>query len=728
MSDRDIRFLRVTYLKGPNLWTYRPVIEAWLDIGAFEKTPSNQLPGFVERLLTALPGLGLHRCGVGKTGGFKERLEEGTWIGHVLEHVVLELQSMAGMRTGFGKTREIVPDSGLYKMAFRTRNETVGRLALERGRALVLAAVENAPFDVMATVLELTDRVDALCLGPSTSCIVDAATDRQIPSIRLTDGNLVQLGYGCRQRRIWTAETDRTSAIAEYISGDKDLTKTLLSSCGVPVPEGQLVESPDEACEALASMGAPVAVKPVDGNHGRGISLDIRDEGHIREAYALAAEHGSEVLVERFISGNEHRLLVVGGRVVAAARGEVAEVIGDGVGNVQTLVNQQLNNDPRRGLGEEFPLNLVSVETDGAIVLELTRQGLTPSAVPEKGRRVLIQRNGNVSVDCTDDVHPDVAAMAVLAAKIVGLDIAGVDLVAEDIRKPLESQGGAIVEVNAGPGLLAHVKPAIGDPRPVGAAIIEHLFPGGETARIPLIGVSGSKETTETAHLVARLLRVAGDEVGLMCRDGIFVGRRILSRRPGLSFDAGQKVLMNRHVSAAVFESDAKLLLEEGLPYDRSTIAVMMDLELGEELAEYHIRDKGQLFDVMRTAVDVVLPEGAAILNADAEGLAAMAEICDGAVVYFSQFETNEVIAAHLDRGGSAIFRRGDHIIQATGRLECPILSFQDLSGDAKAALSVSAILAAVATGWVLGIAPDLMTTGIETYEREYARSQTARS
>ncbi len=565
MKKKDITFLRVTHLRGPNIWTYRPVIEAWLDIGAFEQSPSNTLPGFVERLVAWLPGLAVHRCGVGEPGGFIQRLNEGTWIGHVLEHVVLELQNLAGMRTGFGKTRQTAEGSGIYKMAFRTRNEQVGRAALEAGRELVMAAVEDRSYDLAATIERLTDMVDSLCLGPSTACIVDAATDRRIPSIRLNEGNLVQLGYGARQRRIWTAETDRTSAIAESISSDKDLTKSLLASCGVPVPQGRIVDSAEDAWEAAEDVGLPVVVKPVDGNHGRGVSLDLSRREDVEAAYALALEHGSEVIVERFIRGNEHRLLVVGNKVVAVARGEEAWVTGDGKSTILELIDAQLNTDPRRGLTEEFPLNKIIVADDAAIQLDLSRQGFTPDSVPADGKRVLIQRNGNVAFDCTDELHPELAEVVALAARVVGLDIAGVDLVAEDISRPLIGQDAAVVEVNAGPGLLMHLKPAQGEPRPVGAAIVDHLFSASDSGRVPLIGVTGRQGTTQIARLIAWLVRLSGRHVGLACSEGLFLDRRQVDRRNGVNFESGQRLLMNRNVDAAVFEHSGEAILRLSL-------------------------------------------------------------------------------------------------------------------------------------------------------------------
>ena len=486
---KKIEFLKIVPLRGPNIWTYRPVLEAWVDIGDLEDSPSNTIPGFYERLSSWLPSLIEHRCGVGERGGFLQRVREGTWPGHILEHVTLELQNQAGMQSGFGKARS-TSVRGVYKVVVRSRHEEVSRACLHAARDLVMAAIEDRLFDMPATVAHLRDLADSLCLGPSTACIVDAASNRRIPAIRLTEGNLVQLGYGARSRRIWTAETDQTSAIAESISSDKDLTKNLLQACGVPVPEGRIVDSPEDAWEAAEEIGVPVVVKPSDGNHGRGVSTELMTREEVEAAFKLALDEGSAVIVERFVRGNEHRLLVVGGRLAAAARGESASVVGDGRSTILELIDTQINTDPRRGTTEDYPLNVVLVDKDPAVRLEITRQGFTPDAIPPLGAEVMIQRNGNVAFDVTDLVHPDVAATVCIAARIVGLDIAGVDLVAEDISRPLDEQRGAIVEVNAGPGLLMHLKPASGEPRPIGRAIVDSLFPEGESGRIPVVGIA----------------------------------------------------------------------------------------------------------------------------------------------------------------------------------------------------------------------------------------------
>ncbi|MRX07451.1 cyanophycin synthetase [Pseudoduganella sp. FT25W] len=714
-KKKDIEVLRVTHLRGPNIWTYRPVIEAWLDIGELENFPSNLLPGLYERLTTILPGLIVHRCGVGEHGGFLERLRDGTYAGHILEHVVLELQNLAGMKTGFGKTREIGENTGLYKMAFRTRQEEVGRAALAAGRDLLMAMIEDRPYDLAATVASLTDLVESLCLGPSTGNIVDAAGVRKIPFIRLTDGNLVQLGHGAAQRRIWTAETEQTSAIAEGIASDKDLTKTLISSCGVPVPEGQLVTSAAEAWEAAEDIGLPVVLKPYDGNHGRGVSLNLSTEADVAAAYELAAREGdsSSVIVERFIVGDEHRLLVVGRRVVAAAAGESLWVTGDGKSSILELCNTQINTDPRRGDTEDFPLGLVTPDTSGEIVLELQRQNLTHASVPAEGQKVLIQPNGNVSIDVTDTVHPQVAAMASLAARVVGLDIAGIDLVCSDISRPLEEQGGAIIEVNASPGLLAHLKPAEGEPRNVGEAIVDHLF-GEATGRMPIVGITGKHGTTMTARLVAWLLQISGKKTGLTCADGLFVNGRLLPRDGFSDWETGERLLLNKNVEAGVFENDARMILSEGLAYDKCTVGVVTDVSGFEALSEFHIDSENKLYNVLRTQVDVVLPSGAAVLNAADPQVVEMADLCDGEVIFYGVDEHLAAIAAHRQDGKRVVFERKDgarnNIVMAIGHEEVGTLPLSPL-------VPPEAVLAAIAAGWALGLTPDLIGAGLRTWE-----------
>jgi cyanophycin synthetase len=716
MKKREIEILRVVHLRGPNVWTYRPVLEAWVDIGELEDSPSNTIPGLYERLSSWLPSLAEHRCSYGERGGFLRRLQEGTWPAHILEHVTLELQNLAGMPGGFGKARE-TSTRGVYKVVVRAWHDKVTRDALESARDLVMAAIEDRPFDVAATVGRLRDGVDAYCLGPSTASIVDAADDRDIPAIRLSQGNLVQLGYGAKQHRIWTAETDRTSAIAESISRDKDLTKRLLKSCGVAVPEGRLVESPEDAWKAAEEIGGPVVVKPTDGNHGRGVFTDLTNREEIEAAYAIAREEGSGVIVERFVLGLEHRLLVVGGRVAAAAKGELASVVGDGRTTIRELVQSQLNSDARRGDTEDFPLN--PVRMNSTVRADLARQGLTPESVPPAGTTVLVQRNGNVAFDVTDRVHPDVAATAALAARVVGLDIAGIDLVAEDIGRPLEEQGGAIVEVNAGPGLLMHLKPADGAPRPVGRAIVDHLFPEGSNCRIPIVGVAGASHTTLIARLVTWMLHLAGRQVGLACQTGLYLNRRRIEGGNSAYWEAGQRLLMNRTVEAAVFENGARTILAEGLAYDRCQVGVVTDLGGLDEVAEFDVRDADQLYTALRTQVDVVLPHGAAVLNAHDPRVVEMAPLCDGEVIFYGLDSSFPIIAEQLGQGGRAVFLQGGQVVLGEGAEIMPLATLEGPSRrrNGKPKPPVEAVLAAVAAAIALDLAPDAVATGIETFD-----------
>ena len=718
MSHKNIEILRTLYLRGPSIWTYRPIIEALIDIGELEDFPSNTLPGFNERLSAWLPGLIEHRCSPGVRGGFLQRMAEGTWPGHILEHVTLELQTQAGMPTGFGKAREAGP-RGVYKVVFRTDDEACGLRALHMARDLIMAAIEDRPFDVQGELAKLTQMVDDRCLGPSTASIVERAMERKIPFIRLNVGSLVQLGHGARQRRIWTAETDRTSAIAEGISRDKDLTKQLLGRCGIPVPEGQVVESPEAAWTAAQEMGFPVVVKPDNGNRSRGVSLELHERSDIEAAFDLAAAQGRDVMVERFITGVEHRLLVVGQRLAAATRGETTHITGDGQHTVRELIELQVNADPRRGQFGDAPLEIVDLDKQPTSVLELQRQGLSPESVPASGRRVLVQRTGNMSTDVTDQVHPDVAAVAVLAAKVVGLDIAGVDVVTPDIGQPLESVGGAVVEVNAGPSLLMHLNPAQGQPRPVGRMILDHLFSDAEDGRIPLVGLMGDGDTTRAARLVAWLMQLQGWHTGLSCRDGLFVNQRSLQAEDPIGFEDAERLLINRQVQAAVFESDVRHLMTEGLPYDRCHVGVVTRMPGTDSIMDLYPGENDRVPGYVRTQIDVVLPSGACVLNAEDEAVAGLSRYCDGETVWFASHGAHPRIAEHRAQGGRAGFWRDGTLVLARGQQEIEVLSVQRPAVARllrEQVLDTHDMLVATCAAWALGMGAELIRAGIKSF------------
>ena len=722
MKKKDIIIRDIIALRGPNIWTYRPVFEAWIDIGEFEDYPSNKLPGFTERLTAFLPSLIEHRCSRDERGGFIARLNEGTWIGHVLEHVALELMTLAGLPGGFGRTRETT-ERGVYKLAIRNWQDDITHIALEQGIALILAAVDDKPFDVADVVDTLRRKIDRKYLGPSTAAIVGAADDRDIPAIRLLkDGNLVQLGYCAAMRRIWTAETDQTSAIAETISRDKDLTKELISSVGVPVPEGREVGGADDAWDAAEDIGLPVCVKPTDGNHGRGVFIDLTTREEVAKAYAIAVDEGSGVLVERSIPGIEHRLLVVGGKLVAANRSDLITITGDGKSTVQQLIETQVNSDPRRGTTELHPLSLIRIDT--AARIELERQGLTADSVPAEGREVLIQRNANHAFDCTDEVHPATAQVAALAARVVGLDIAGVDLVCQDISQPLAGQGGAIVEVNAGPSLLMHIKPGIGQPRPVGQAIVNNLFAENQSGRVPLVGVTGTHGRNAVAKLVARLLYLSAQYVGLACSDGIFLSRHHVQKTNAANWEGGRRLLVNRSVEAAVIENGADVILGQGLPYDRCTVGVITNIvPENENLERWDVQPTGGEYytthrSTYRTQVDVVLPNGHAVLNAEDELVADFAELCDGEVIFFACDAANPVLTAHLAAGKRGVTIVDNRIVLRSGNEEirlCRLINAPYI-GKARPPKKIANMLAGVAAGWALDLSRDVLITGIKTF------------
>jgi cyanophycin synthetase len=693
---------KVFDLNGPNIWSNKPAIEAWVDLGHFEELPTNKLPGFTERLMTQLPSLIEHRCSIGERGGFLQRLEAGTWLGHVLEHVTLELQSLAYSPVGFGRARETL-EYGVYKVVVRCADPRFAELCMRSARELILALVDEQPFDLAAELKRLRIEGGHRCLGPGTQAIVDAARERGIPHLRLTDGNLVQLGYCKAQRRIWTAETDRTSAVAESIAQDKDLTRRLLAAAGVPVPTGRAVTNAGDAWLAAQELGEPVVVKPIDGNHGRAVSIRLDTEDAIRQAYELAAKEGGGVIVERFVPGTQHRVLVVGDQAIASVRGDADVLTGDGSSTIVQLV-EQANRDPRRGEGQTWVLTKIELSP---IVLELLRrQELTPDSVPAAGQEVMLQHHGDLTVDETERLHPEVAAMCVLAAQTVGLDIAGLDVVAQDIGVPLAEQGGAVIEVNASPGLLAHLKPLVGKPRPVGEAIVNQLFAPGEEGRVPLIAVSGTVGRVEVTQLLARCLALLGHQVVRADSSGLYLGERLLRAGTAADADGARRALMNPGASAAIIETSELATLETGLAFDQCQIAVVTSTLGAEQVARPGVEDRSAVDKAIRAPVDVVAKNGFGVLNADDPAVVAMAERCTGKVVWFGvDSAVGSPIPQHVAAGGSALSRLGSQLSWWERGQKSPPISLPWLAESTRQA-AVEPVMAAAAAALALGVPP----------------------
>ncbi|MCF7787415.1 MAG: cyanophycin synthetase [Prosthecobacter sp.] len=718
MTDLDIR--EIHFLRGPNIWTNDAVLEAWVDLGGLKDTSSDIVPGFADQLKTWFPGMIEHRCSIGERGGFFQRLDTGTWPGHILEHVTLELQTLAGHAVGFGKARETCVE-GLYKVVIEYLDEVVAEACMREAREILLAGYAGKEYDIADAVARMKRVVDRNALGPSTNAIIAAAEARGIPCRRLREGrSLVQLGQGVNQRRIWTAETDRTGAIAEHIVQDKDLTRTLLSKAGVPVPEGRVVANPDDAWEAAEDIGTPVVVKPQDANHGRGVFINLTTREQVESAFQTAMTEGDGVMVERFIPGNDHRLLVVGGELIAASRGDHAVVTGNGNDTIAVLVDSQLNTNPLRGVSDFCPWSKIDTEEwDPAILSELEKQDYQPDSIPNAGERVLISRFANWSTEVTGLVHPRNRDHVTIAAQVAGLDICGVDVVCTDISKPLEDQGGAIVELNASPGLIMHLRPATGEVRPVGEAIINMMFAAGKNGRIPVIGITGTHGKTTTTRLLAHLMKATGKFLGVCHSGGLQFGERCAPTKTGDRTSGTHGVLLHPWTEIAICESSAESILLEGLGYDQCQIGVVLNVGT-EHLGLGYIDTMEQMTKVKRCVVDVVLPEGIAVLNADDVFVAGMAESehCRCSVLFISHVADNPVVIAHRAKGGRTVFVQDDSVYLAEGDKARRLCALSDVAMPLTGHFSfnVHNVLAAVGAAWTYGLADQTMVEGLSSY------------
>ena len=717
---------RVNVLKGPNIWTNYKALEAWVDIGKFEDFPSHTIPGFPERIMAWLPSMIEHRCGIGERGGFFQRLVTGTYLGHILEHVTLELQSLAGIQADFGRARE-TSERGVYKVAIEFVEPEVALVAMQAARSLIMAAVEDRPFDVPAAIKEIRETADHVCLGIGTGAIVKAAEDRGIPTIRLNTGSLVQLGYCSTQKRIWTAETDSTSAVAESIAQDKRLTGGLLRAVGVTVPEGKIVDSAEAALEFAESEGYPIVLKPQDGNHGRGVSVNLCDAEAIRVAFDLASKEGSAVVAEQMIPGIQHRALVVANKVVAVGRADPDRVVGDGTQTVTELV-AIANEDPRRGSNGVYPLSVLTLDELSLSVLK--QQGLSPDSIPVPGQIAILNYNGDCVMDVTDQIHPDVADQCVLAAQTVGLNIAGIDLIVEDISQPLSTQKGAIIEVNASPGLAAHVKPVQGTPRPVGEAIVASLFEASATGRVPVVAVTGTNGKTSTVDLLEQILLAAGQRVGVASSDATRANGRTLAQGDSADFDGARRILVNPFVDNAILEVSANSVLNQGLGFDQCQVAVVTNLGSGDHLGAKYVETLEVMTKAKRAPVDVVLPQGTAVLNACDAAVAGLAQYCPGRTLYFGPSVDAAGVRELLAAGAEILTVDGDNVVLIQRERSVPIVPTSAIAHSMHGywAFQVENALAAIAAAHALGICSSHISEGLvratSTLQPRFARFQ----
>jgi cyanophycin synthetase len=702
---------RIRALRGPNLWSHHTAVEAIVSCTAAEHSIA-LLPGFEDRLRERFPAISaLQPLGHA----------DDVPMAHVLELAALGLQAQIGCLVTFSRTTQTL-EPGIFQVVVEYTEEAVGRLAFELAEALCVAAATDAPFDLDDALTRLRELDEDVRLGPSTGTIVQAALARDIPYRRLTDGSMVMFGWGSRQRKIQAAEMDSTSAIGEAIAQDKELTKKLLDAAGVPVPFGRVVKDAQDAWAAAVEIGLPVVVKPKDGNQGKGVTVNVMTQEHIEIAYAAAREFRDDIMVECFLPGNDFRLLVVGNKMIAAARRDPPQVVGDGIHSVRQLVDL-VNLDPRRSSGHATPLT--KIRFDDIALARLALQGYQADAIVPKGQRVILRNNANLSTggtatDVTDDVHPEVAARAVEAAQMIGLDICGVDMVCDSVLQPIEEQRGGVVEVNAAPGLRMHVSPSYGKGRAVGEAIIANLFAEGEDGRIPVVAVTGTNGKTTTVRLIAHLLTASGLRVGMTNTDGVYIEGRRIDTGDCSGPRSARNVLQHPDVDAAVFETARGGVLREGLAFDRCQVAVVTNIGTGDHLGLNFITTVEDLAVLKRVIVQNVGTSGVAVLNAADPIVARMAANCRGSVTFFAVDRAHPVIATHLAQGRRTVYVEAGDLVATEGKQEHRIALAQvPITRNGSIGFQVENVMAALATAWGVGIAWDAIRAGLATFAND---------
>jgi cyanophycin synthetase len=703
--------IRIRALRGPNLWSHHTAVEAIVSCTPDEEN-IDKLPGFEVRLRARFPGIAALQP-IGHNDAIP--------MAHVLEVATLALQAEAGCPVTFSRTTATL-ETGIYQMVVEYTEEEVGRLAVELAEQLLKSALDDTPFDLPGALAQLRDLDEDVRLGPSTGAIVQAAVVRNIPFKRMTKGSMVMFGWGSRQRRIQAAEMDSTGAIAETIAQDKELTKKLLDAAGVPVPHGRTVVDADDAWAAANEVGLPVVVKPKDGNQGKGVTVNVTTQEQMTKAFNAAREFRDDILVERFLPGHDFRLLVIGNKLIAAARRDPPHVVGDGVHSVRELVDL-VNADPRRGSGHAT--SLTKIRFDDIALGRLALQGYEADSVPPKGQRVTLRNNANLSTggsatDVTDDVHPEVAARAVEAAQMIGLDICGVDVVCDSLLQPIEAQAGGVVEVNAAPGLRMHLTPSYGKGRPVGEAIISAMFPEGDDGRIPVVAVTGTNGKTTTVRLIAHLMASSGLRVGMTNTDGVYINGRRTDSGDCSGPRSARNVLQHPDVDAAVFETARGGVLREGLAFDRCKVAVVTNIGAGDHLGLNYITTVEDLAVLKRVIVQNVDKNGVAVLNAMDPIVAGMAASCKGKVTFFGADREHPVIATHLAQGRRTVYIEDGQLIAAEGKhAEAVALSEVPITRNGAIGFQVENVMAAVAAAWGAGISWEAIRKGLATFAND---------
>lgn len=657
-----MKIVEIKILRGPNYWSVRrtKLIQMKLDLEEMEQRPTNTIPGFKERLEKMFPSMIEHRCSVGERGGFFQRVDEGTWMGHVIEHIALEMQTLAGMDTGFGRTRGTGTE-GEYYVCISYMEEDAGVYAAKAAVRVAQALTDNTEYDLAADIMRLREIREDTRLGPSTGCIVDEAAKRGIPYIRLNKHSLVQLGYGVHQKRIRATIASTTGNIAVDIACDKEETKNLLGAAEIPVPKGDVVRTEEGLKDVIRSIGYPIVIKPIDGNHGKGNTTNITTWEQALVAFAAAKQYGRSVIVEKYITGFDFRILVINYKFICAALRTPASVVGDGKNTIQYLIDET-NKDPRRGYGHEKVLTQITIDQFTQKMLD--EKGYTLETVPAKDELVLLKPTANLSTggtstDVTDEVHPANIIMCERIAKIIGLDICGIDIMATDLRTPVTENGGCILEVNAAPGFRMHIDPSVGLPRNVAEPVVDMLFPKGSAGNIPIIAITGTNGKTTTTRLTAHIAKTAGYKVGYTTSDGVYIQNQLMMKGDCTGPVSSQFVLKDPTVDFAVLECARGGILKNGLAFQNCDVAIVTNIS-ADHIGLGGIDTMEQMAKVKAVVPETVFKHGYAILNADDDLVFNMQKGLDCNIALFSMDEKNPRIVEHTKKGGyAAVFENG---------------------------------------------------------------------
>ncbi|WP_316785815.1 cyanophycin synthetase [Pedobacter frigiditerrae] len=715
-----MKILGIQVLRGPNIWSInrKKLIQMRLDLEELEQRPTNVIEGFRERIEKLIPSLQTHRCSKGAPGGFLERIEEGTWMGHVIEHIALEIQTLAGMDTGFGRTRQTKTE-GIYNVVFSYLEEKAGVYAAEASVNIAEALINDKEYDLEHDIQRMRELRESERLGPSTGSIVDEAIARDIPWIRLNKSSLVQLGYGKNQVRFRATMTERTSSIAVDIAGNKDETKRLLSDAAIPVAKGVTASTLDDVHDAIKRVGFPLVFKPLDGNHGKGATINVKNEEEAIAAFHYAKEYSRRIIVEKFITGHDFRVLVIDHKMVAAALRVPAHVKGDGKSTIQQLIDKE-NEDPRRGYGHENVLTEITVDRDTEDLLE--KKGYTLETVAPKGEIVYLKSTANLStggtsIDVTDQVHPQNVFICERISRIVGLDICGIDIMAQNLTEPLTENGGVVLEVNAAPGFRMHLAPSEGLPRNVAAPVIDMLYPPGKSARIPIIAVTGTNGKTTTTRLIAHIVKNNGSRVGFTTSDGIYVQNTLLMKGDTTGPFSAEFILKDPTVEVAVLETARGGILRAGLGFNQCDIGVVTNIQ-EDHLGISDINTLDDLTRVKAVIIGAVKRTGWAVLNADNSYCLKIAESASCNVAYFSMDEKNPVIKEHSKKGGiSAIYENGYVTIKkGDWKIRVEKATHIPLTFNGSVDFMIQNVLAATLTTFLWGYKTEDIRMSLETF------------